>query len=122
VNERIHWRQADLLQGQPPASLELLCANLPYIPSADLADLPVARFEPRLALDGGPDGLALLRRLLAQAGDALLPGGLALLEIEQRQGQAAQQLAAAIFPQAGIRVLPDLAGCDRLLRIDLPQR
>jgi release factor glutamine methyltransferase len=116
VGGRVHCLQADLL---PPlkAGLDLLCANLPYIPSPKLNDLRVAQREPRLALDGGPDGLRLIRRLLCAAGSVMRPGGLLLLEIEASQGAAARALARSAFPIAEVTVLPDLAGLDRLLRI-----
>lgn len=99
---------------------DLLVANLPYIVSGDLPSLAVTRWEPRLALDGGADGLDLVRRLLAQAPDAAGPGARLLLEIGADQGAAAQALGAAAFPGASVTVLPDLAGHDRVLRLDLP--
>ena len=120
VAGRIRFLQADLLSAQRPLpSFDLLCANLPYIPSAALRRLPVFGREPTLALDGGPDGLALLRRLLAQAPRCILPGGLLLLEIEASQGLAVSQLAQAAFPQASVQIIPDLAGRDRLVEIHL---
>ncbi len=132
---RVTLAQADLLPPQPPV-FDLICANLPYIPSAKLDDLPVARWEPRSALDGGPDGLALIRRLLQQAAGRLAErssapvfgagGGLLLLEIESSQGAAAALLARQAFSrweeQGGevqVNVLPDLAGLDRLVRVEI---
>jgi release factor glutamine methyltransferase len=114
VSERLSFVQGDLLAALA-APVDLLCANLPYIPSGTLDGLPVARFEPRPALDGGPDGLHLIRRLLAGAPAALNPSGLALLEIEAGQGESAPALAHRHFPDAYIEVRPDLAGHPRLL-------
>ncbi len=114
---RVTLLQADLLTALR-GPLDLLCANLPYIPSGKLAHLSVARHEPRLALDGGPDGLSLVAALLSDAPRLLAPGGLALLEIEAGQGPAALQLAQAAFPHARATVLPDLAGLDRLIKIE----
>ncbi len=114
VESQVAFAQGDLLAALP-APVHLLCANLPYIPTATLDTLPVAQFEPRLALDGGPDGLRLIARLLADAPAKLTPGGLALLEIEAGQGESAPALARQFFPQAAIEVLPDLAGHPRLL-------
>ena len=74
----------------------------------------------RRALDGGPDGLALIRRLLAQAATRLAPGGLMLLEIETGQGALASALARQCFPNAYHQVKPDLARHDRLLSIQTP--
>ncbi|MBN1371143.1 MAG: peptide chain release factor N(5)-glutamine methyltransferase [Anaerolineaceae bacterium] len=118
VEARIDFFQADLLDSVP-GSFDLVCANLPYIPSTDVDGLAVARHEPRLALDGGPDGLELIRRLLAQLPARLSPGGLALFEIEYRQGQSAAALAQAAIPAARVQILPDLSGLDRILEVTL---
>jgi release factor glutamine methyltransferase len=100
---------------QPP--FDLICANLPYIDPQELLGLPVARFEPWLALDGGPGGLTLVERLLRAAPPALAPGGLLLLEIGAGQGPAAVTLAGAAFPDARVTVERDLAGFDRVLAV-----
>ncbi len=113
---RVHLLKSDLL-GACAGPFDLLCANLPYIPSAALAGLAVAAYEPRLALDGGPDGLRLIERLLAQSAPRMAPGGMLLLEIEAGQGESAAEAAYRCFPEASIRVLPDLAGKPRLLKI-----
>ena len=120
VAERVTFHQGDLLDPLLAAgqTLDLIAANLPYIPTAELAALDVARHEPALALDGGPDGLDAIRRLLAQAPRALAPGGLMLLEIGAGQGRRAAPLAAERFPGAAIAVLSDYAGHDRVLRVE----
>lgn len=120
VAGRITFHQGDLLRPLLDAGerVDLIAANLPYIPSADLDALDVARHEPRLALDGGPDGLDAIRRLLAQMPDALAAPGLALLEIGAGQGAAVRALAERALPGAAIAVLADYAGHDRLLRIE----
>ncbi|MEW5867977.1 MAG: peptide chain release factor N(5)-glutamine methyltransferase [Chloroflexota bacterium] len=109
--------QADLL---PPSAApwDLICANPPYVPHEALPELRVAAWEPRLALDGGPDGLVFIRRLLSLAPQALSPKGLFLMEIEASQGAAVLALARAAFPGADVQVLPDLAGRQRLLRVE----
>ncbi len=96
----------------------LICANLPYIPSETCEDLEAARFEPLSALDGGADGFELYRRLFADLAPRMKPGSLMLCEIEYRQEQLAAETAAAYFPNADIRVMKDLAGQPRLLRIE----
>jgi len=101
--------------------LQLVVANPPYIPSATLEQLdPVVRdHEPRLALDGGPDGLACLRTILAGASTALAPGGLLLLEHHHDQSEAVLHLAAA----AGLeerQFHPDLEGVPRFLSARRP--
>lgn len=116
LDRRIHFVQADLLPGVR-RPFDLICANLPYIPTGTLQTLTVARWEPSLALDGGPDGLRLIERLLDQIPARLAPGGLILLEIEAGQGQAVETLLRARFPTSEIGILPDLAGRDRLARI-----
>ncbi len=116
VDDRVHQVQADLL----PATrrpFDLICANLPYIPGAKLAELRVAQWEPRLALDGGADGLVLVEGLLAEARRGLARGGLMLLEIEASQGVSGRELARCAFPGAEVDVMVDLAGHDRLIRI-----
>ncbi len=119
VEARITWLGGDLLSPllAHAIQVDLIAANLPYIPSADLDGLAVARFEPRSALNGGPDGLDLMRRLLAQAPETLAPGGLALLEIQSGQGARVSELAKAAFPGAEVRVLADYAGHDRVVWI-----
>jgi release factor glutamine methyltransferase len=119
VLERIRFLEADLLESPTLAAqlFDLLVANLPYIPTWTLRQLDVYDHEPSLALDGGPDGLTLIKRLLESAPAHLSPGGALLLEIEASQGQPAQALARQAFPEAKIQMLPDLAGKDRLLAI-----
>jgi release factor glutamine methyltransferase len=99
----------------PLAPFDLLAANLPYVPTAQIAGLAAeVRCEPRLALDGGDDGLALVRALVADGPALLAPGGSLLLEIGA--GQAAA--TAALCAQAGlqeVRVRRDLAGIERVV-------
>ncbi|MCC7129209.1 MAG: peptide chain release factor N(5)-glutamine methyltransferase [Anaerolineae bacterium] len=116
VAGRVALVEADLLA--PGAQkFDLICANLPYIPAGQLKSLRVSQWEPQPALNGGDDGLAQIRRLLAQAPERLARGGLMLLEIEERQGAAASALARRAFPQAAVSRLKDLAGKDRVVKI-----
>ncbi|MBN2146708.1 MAG: peptide chain release factor N(5)-glutamine methyltransferase [Anaerolineales bacterium] len=121
---KINFVQCDLLSPLPmdkdTHSIDLLCANLPYIPHDTLKNLPIFGQEPRLALDGGKDGLDHIRRLLSQASQRLARGGLALLEIEARQGEAVLELARGVFPLAEICLQRDLAGHERLIGITYP--
>jgi release factor glutamine methyltransferase len=118
---RIHFAQGDLLAALPPGAppFDVIVANLPYIDSAELARLPVAQHEPKLALDGGPGGLTLVERLLAQARPFVTAGSHLLLEIGAGQGPAAVALAQAAFPGARVAVQADFAGLDRVLAIEL---
>ncbi len=97
---------------------DLICANLPYIPSDRLPDLAAARREPRTALNGGSDGMVWIRRLLRELPRLLVVGGRALFEIDAEQGDAVMAETARALPEARARVVPDLAGKDRLLIID----
>ena len=119
ISFRVHLLQCDLI---PPASrpFDLICANLPYIPAENLHRLSVAAREPRLALDGGAEGVIWISRFLERAPFALASGGYILLEIEASQGSLVAGLAQTAFPQAEVRVLPDLSGRDRLVSIQTP--
>lgn len=115
---QVRFLQTDLLT---PLStrFDLICANLPYIPSQTLATLPVSRWEPRLALDGGQSGLDVIQRLLHQARSRLAPNGVILLETEASLGAETLHIAQEAFPQAHHRLVPDLAGHDRIVEIRL---
>ena len=117
VSQRMHLVQGNLLSAAA-GTFDLVCANLPYIPRAALAELSVARHEPRLALDGGPDGLAPIQTLLADAHRWLAPGGLLLLEMQFDQGEAIQQIAQRFLINPRITIHPDLAGLPRLVEIE----
>jgi release factor glutamine methyltransferase len=97
-------------------SLDMVVANPPYLPSGIIPTLPVEveRFEPALALDGGPDGLRVLRRLVAQAPRFLRSGAWLLMEIgEEQAGSLASLMAAEGFSRIGAR--RDLRGVERYI-------
>jgi len=124
VAKRIDFVQCDLLPHYPsplPTSrhLDLICANLPYIPTHTLPELPVYGREPTLALNGGTDGLDIVRKLIKIIPEWLAPNGMILLEIEASQGMPALSLAYDAFENAKIHLHQDLAGHDRLLSIEL---
>lgn len=98
--------------------VDLLMANPPYIATEDLAALEVSRFEPRLALDGGADGLDPIRRLLTRIRSVCSEGAWALLEIGAEQGEAVANL---VRDRVGARcdILPDYAGLDRIARFQI---
>jgi release factor glutamine methyltransferase len=124
VRDRVDCLQCDLLP-HPPGCLatgrhfDLICANLPYIPTETLRNLAVFGREPSLALDGGADGLEVIRRLLEISPQWLAPDGRMLLEIESTRGLQALNLAYDLFPEATIHLHQDLTGQDRLLEIAL---
>jgi release factor glutamine methyltransferase len=119
LETRVTLHEGDLL---PPASgpFELIVANLPYIASADMAELQKeVQFDPASALDGGEDGLDLVRRLITDAPHHLAPGGLMALEIGH--DQAAR--VAEIFAQAGyeqIAIEKDYQGVERFVTARKP--
>lgn len=122
VLQQIDFMQCDLLPERTTPlrrerRFDLICANLPYIPTKTMYSLAVFGREPTLALDGGDDGLDLIRRLLHMAPDWLARNGMILLEIESTRGTQALRLASELFPEAAIHLHQDLAGLDRLLEI-----
>jgi release factor glutamine methyltransferase len=123
VEHQIEFIECDLLPSSqvdlPSSPFDLICANLPYIPTQTLHQLPVYGREPTLALDGGSDGLDLVRRLLALAPEWLASGGCLLLEIESTLGAPALSWAYDSFSEAEIHLHRDLTGRDRLLEIQL---
>lgn len=123
LRERIRFIQGDLFsplkKGQP---FHLILTNPPYISRKQLTDLlpEVRDFEPRLALDGGEDGLDFYRRALPQAGDFLLAGGWFLGEIGAGQDQGIQEIAerGSILRDFGFTL--DLAGIKRVFKARKP--
>ncbi len=113
---RVTFMQGDLLTPLLDRQFDLLMANLPYIAADEVPLLAVSRYEPTLALDGGGDGLDLVRRLIAQIPQVTQPGALILLEIGAGQGAATLQIAQTLNP-AFAEVLPDYAGHDRIVKM-----
>jgi len=120
VADSITFLSGDLLAGLTEP-VDLIVSNPPYVSRAELAAaMPeVSRYEPHLALDGGEDGLDVIRLLLPQAREKLKPGGSLLVEIGSTQGPAVRQLAQFHFPGAAVEVRKDLAGLDRLLVVKI---
>ncbi len=118
VLDRLSLLYGDLLDPLPEP-VHVMVANLPYVPTELLATLDpdVADYEPLAALDGGPDGLLHIRRLLEQAADWLLPDGVILLEIGSAQGERVVALASQQFPKAQVECFHDYAGLDRIVSV-----
>ena len=119
VAGRVQLMAGDLLTPRPRL-VDLIVSNPPYVAADEWAALPVSvrDHEPRLALDGGTDGLVIIQRLLSEAPAVLRPGGVLLIEIGARQGDAASYLALTAFPGSTVRVHADLAGHDRVLEVE----
>ncbi len=114
----IHLELADLLPRDETRQFDCAVANLPYVPTAELPHAPdPVSFEPREALDGGPDGLREYRRLLARLPGRIKDGGLVLLEAAPPTIAALHDLAAAAFPGARVAVGTDYAGLERYVSI-----
>jgi release factor glutamine methyltransferase len=116
VGDRVTFLQSDLLAALPEP-VDLIVANPPYIAAQEWGALPreVREHEPRLALDGGPDGLDVIRRLLDQSPAHLRLGGALLMEMGAAQGAAVAHLARRAYPSAVVTIRADLAGRDRVL-------
>lgn len=119
VADRICWQLGDLFAPlKEGETFELIASNPPYIASAEIETLSadVRLHEPRSALDGGPDGLAIIRRLIAEAPKHLVPGGKLLLEISEEQAEPVTQLLTANGHYDDVVVLKDLSKQPRVVR------
>jgi release factor glutamine methyltransferase len=119
VANRIEVVQGDLgecIDESLMGCFDLVVSNPPYVPTAVLSDIPreVADYEPALALDGGPDGLDIFRRLVTWAIDALKPGGGFACELHETCLEAAASIVEA-SGFTGIRIVNDLTGRPRVL-------
>jgi release factor glutamine methyltransferase len=121
VEDRIVWRQADLLDGFAPGALHAVVSNPPYIAEPVWAGLEteVRDHEPRLALVGGGDGLAVIRRLIAQSVVALAPGGMLWMEIGNEQGPAVRRLLED-HGFVSVAAHRDIAGHERMVEAQKP--
>ena len=118
VADRVRLGHGDLLDPLP-GPVDVIVANLPYIPTGRIPTLqPEVRQEPQLALDGGADGLDLVRRLLAQAPGKLNSPGVILLELDPEQFPAAEAAAREHFPDAEIGAEQDLTRRDRIMVVN----
>ena len=119
VSDRVRLGKGDLLE-PIPEPVDLILANLPYLPTERIPNLqPEIRWEPRQALDGGADGLDVIRRLLRQAPGKLKEHGIILLELDPEQVPAVESLTREVFPEAETSVEKDLAQRDRIFVVNL---
>ncbi len=120
-NVDITFYTGDLLQPAIDRGLtaNLITANLPYIETDDLRTLEVRKYEPHLALDGGVDGLDLVRRLLTQCPQVCAEGAQILLEIGAKQGETVRELAQSLLNPRAVDIINDYAGHDRVVKIQL---
>ncbi|HBO34618.1 MAG TPA: peptide chain release factor N(5)-glutamine methyltransferase [Anaerolineaceae bacterium] len=118
VVDRISFSLSDLIP-EDPQPVDLVCANLPYIPTEKLVEVNSLPWEPSLALDGGESGLDLISKLLEKLPAFLNNPALILLETEATLGAQTLQLAKHNFPNAEVSLHKDLFERDRMVRIEL---
>jgi release factor glutamine methyltransferase len=123
--DRIELRRADCFDaadgGKPLGRFDLIVSNPPYVRAGEIDRLApeISRYEPRLALDGGADGLHFYRRLARDARRHLMAGGALMVEIGEDQAERVMALLrAAEF--ASLKMIPDLAGRPRVISARVP--
>ncbi len=124
VSDRIEFVSGSLLESVTGRFDVVLC-NPPYVLTRflDGPDVePELAFEPRLALDGGKDGMDVYKQLMPELGDVLAPGGAAYIEIDPPVAEPCLNLAKELMPEASISVLTDLSGLERCMAIELESR
>lgn len=128
VEERVRFLAGDLFapldeinEQDDKIEAGLIVTNPPYVSSGDLAgcEPEVRDFEPRGALDGGPDGLDIIRRIITDAPRYLRPGGVLLMEIGYDQAGRVRELAAASGRWKPVELIKDFSGIERIVRLEL---
>ena len=118
VFAKCKFRFGDLASGIGDRHFDAVVANLPYIPTDAIPKRPdPLSFEPHEALDGGPDGLALYRRLVPMLPPLLKPGALVLLEAAPPTIPGLAEIARTSFPNDEVLAMRDLSGLERYVRI-----
>ncbi len=112
-----HLYQGDLL-GSVKTKFDVISGNLPYIPSKTVDGLRVAKYEPRIALDGGEDGMDLYRRLFPQLPLLLKRPGFAIFEFQYDQAEALLDIASA-FSWDKVKIIQDYAGHNRFIYLEV---
>ena len=121
LQDRVHLVRTDLTRGLR-GSVDVIVSNPPYIPTEDIRSLPPeVRREPALALDGGVDGLAVIRRLMSEARGRIRSGGMLIVEISPDQVRAVTAEAMRTFPAANVRAYDDLMGLARAVTVEVPR-
>lgn len=115
VETKIRFLEGDLLDPLPEA-VDLIVANLPYVKEAELNE-PSIHFEPRTALDGGPDGLNCIRRFVPQIKGKLKSGGYVLMEIGPGQSESVRLLLQNAFPDDRISIYKDYNDIERVIEL-----
>lgn len=118
--ERIHFHQADLLQGLTLTGLDFVVSNPPYVGESEQeqVQLEVRKFEPRNAVFAGPTGVEVIARLIPQARAALRPGGRLVMEISRTIAAETERL---LRDWDGLRTIPDLQHIPRIVQARKPR-
>ena len=119
VVDKVKLLRGDLLE-PVPTIVDIIVANLPYVLTAEVPQVNTSGFEPHLALDGGADGMDVIKRLCLQAKDRLRPAGCLLLEIGLGQDKIAAHILQELFPSADVDFIPDLSSITRAVCVTLP--
>lgn len=114
VEKDIEFRQADLLEGYPDETFDIVVSNPPYVGESehDKIQLEVRKFEPHMAVFGGPEGMDIYRRLIPQARRVLKPNRWLAMEIGYSQEASVRELLAGWEEVSSI---PDLQGIPRVV-------
>jgi release factor glutamine methyltransferase len=119
LEDRVHFREGDLLHGFEPAAFDLVVSNPPYVGESeeDTVQLEVRKFEPRNAIFAGPTGLEVIKRLIPQAERMLKPDGWLVLEISGTIAEGVRRLLAS---WSSVKLSNDLQGTPRVASARLP--
>jgi release factor glutamine methyltransferase len=117
-NVRVHLLEGDLLD-PVPEPVDIIVANLPYVRDEEWGGLSpeIKVYEPAVALAGGRDGLDKIRQLIVNIPEKLRPGGIVVLEIGPSQGPELASWTKGLFPGAGVELVEDLGGVDRVFKV-----
>jgi ribosomal protein L3 glutamine methyltransferase len=117
LHERVRLVESDLTEKLEPKRYDFIIANPPYVPEASMAQLPREyRYEPRLALAGGEDGMNIVRRILRQARGYLKRNGLLFVEVGHERGAV-----EAAFPEMAFTWITTSAGDDMVFMLTQDQ-
>ena len=122
LRERVIPVQSDLLQ-QINAEVDIIVANLPYIPAIGMLRLQpeITNYEPKVALQGGEVGTEAIMRLLGQVPGKINPNGAVFLEIGEGQEYGIMPVIGRCLPGCGVSLIKDLAGIHRVIKIEAKQ-
>ena len=121
VKDRVKLAQGDLL-APATETVDIIVANLPYVLTEEVAKVNTHGFEPQLALDGGMDGMDVIKKLCVQAKSKLNKSGYLLLEIGMGQSQSILDILQELSPEIKIEFTSDLSGIERVVCATLPAK